>query len=325
MTDPLVRLLADGQFHSGAAIAGALGISRAAVWKQVQRLSMLGLDVHAVRGKGYRIPGGLDLLDPARIRAALPVTVAARIGSLDVFDTVDSTNAAVVSGIRAGQGSPVCLAERQTAGRGRRGRNWASPFAANVYLSLVHEFAGGAAVVEGLSLAVGVAACEALRSLDVPDVMLKWPNDLVARGRKLGGILIELGGDLHGNCRAVIGIGVNVRMPASAAGDIGQPWVDLHALRPGIPRNEVVVALLASMLPAVRLFEDEGLSPFIGRWKAFDACRGRTVVISGAGADVEGIEAGIDERGGILLETPEGIRVFRGGELSLRGWNDPAG
>lgn len=320
MTDPLVRLLADGAFHSGADIAVTLGISRAAVWKQVQRLSELGLDVHAVRGKGYRIPGGLDLLDPVRIMASLPVTVAARIGSLDVFDTVDSTNAAVVSGMRAGRGSPVCLAERQTAGRGRRGRTWASPFAANVYLSLVHEFAGGAAVVEGLSLAVGVAACESLRSLGAGEVMLKWPNDLVARDRKLGGILIELGGDLHGNCRAVIGIGVNVRMPAAAAVDIGQPWVDLQALRPGIPRNEVVVALLSSILPSVRLFEDEGLSPFIARWEAFDACRGRRVVITGAGEDVEGIEAGIDERGGIRLETAGGVRVFRGGEVSLRGW-----
>lgn len=320
MVAPIIHILADGQIHSGGELATRLGISRSAVWKKVGKLRDLGLVLHAVPGKGYRVPGGIDLLDAGEIRRLLPVDVASSIGELDVFDEVDSTNTVAMSRARAGGGQYVCLAERQTAGRGRRGRFWASPFASNVYLSVVRDFQGGAVVTEGLSLAVGIAVCDAVRSLGVAGVMIKWPNDLVVEQRKIGGILIELSGDLSGACRAVIGIGLNVRMPGAAAVAIDQPWIDLHSLGVNACRNVVVSTLLASVLPSVRLFEDMALQPFRERWAAYDVCFGRQVAIVGAGATTTGMAMGIDRDGGLLLDTGEGVRVFKGGEVSLRGW-----
>lgn len=320
MASVLVRMLADGAFHSGGELAAALGISRAAVWKQVRKLGETGLLVHAVRGKGYRVSGGIDLLDAGQIRSGLSADAAALIDDLDVFDVVDSTNAVAMSRSRAGGGSYACLAERQTAGRGRLGRPWVSPYAANIYLSLVREFAGGVAVTEGLSLAVGVAVCDAVRELGVDQAMLKWPNDLVSGEQKLGGILIELSGDLSGNCRAVIGVGINVRMSAETAGGIDQPWQDLRSLGMDAPRNVVAAKVLSALLPAIRTFEDRGLEPFMDRWQRYDACRGRQVKLLGAGRDSTGVVLGIDSNGGLLLETQDGIRTFKGGEISLRGW-----
>lgn len=316
----LIRILSDGALHSGGELAERMGMSRTGVWKQIRKLQDLGLSVHAVPGKGYRVPGGVDLLDVEEIKKLMPVGVASLIGDLDLFDEVDSTNAVAMSRARAGGGHYVCLAERQLAGRGRRGRPWVSPFASNVYLSLVRDFQGGAAVTEGFSLAIGIAVCDAVRSLGARDAMLKWPNDLVANQRKLGGILIELNGDLGGTCRAVIGIGINVQMPGAAAVDIDQPWIDLRALGVSASRNAVVAALLSSVLPAIRVFEDHSLAPFHARWRDYDVCFGQQVSVTGAGAATAGLSRGIDPAGGLLLETEDGMRVFKGGEVSLRGW-----
>lgn len=317
---PIIQVLADGQIHSGGELAACLGVSRSAVWKKMRKLQNLGLVLHAVPGKGYRVPGGIDLLDAVEIRKLLSVDVASLIGDLDVFAEVDSTNTVAMSRNRAGGGQYVCLAERQIAGRGRRGRSWASPFAANIYLSIVRDFQGGAAVTEGLSLAVGVAVCDAVRAMGAHGVMIKWPNDLVADQKKIGGILIELSGDLSGACRAVIGIGLNVRMPDAATVAIDQPWTDLQSLGVDVRRNVVVSMLLSSVLPAVRLFEDKALLPFRDRWAAYDVCFGRQVTIVGAGPDTTGTAMGIDSDGGLLLNTADGLRVFKGGEVSLRGW-----
>lgn len=319
MVAPIIHILADGAVHSGGELAARLGVSRSAVWKKARKLQELGLVLHAVPGKGYCIPGGVDLLDAGKIRSLLPVDVVSLIGDLDLFDEVDSTNTVAMSRARAGGGQYVCLAERQLAGRGRRGRFWASPFASSVYLSLVRDFQGGVAVTEGLSLAVGVAVCDAIRSLGLAG-MVKWPNDLVVDQKKIGGILIELSGDLSGACRAVIGIGLNVRMPSEAALTIDQPWVDLHSLGVDVPRNLVVSKLLSSVIPSVCLFENQGLAPFRERWAAYDVCFGRQVTMLGAGVATTGMAMGIDRDGGLLLDTADGVRVFKGGEVSLRGW-----
>lgn len=314
----LVRLLADGAFHSGDELGATLGVGRAGVWKQVRKLAELGIDVHAVRGKGYRIPGGLDLLDEAVIRSRLPAAAVAHIAQLDVFESVDSTNTVAASRARAGGGSYVCLAERQTAGRGRRGRSWVSPYGSNLYLSLLWEFVGGVAVVEGLSVAVGVALAEALHGMGLPGVRLKWPNDLVIGEEKLGGILIELSGDFGGSCRAVIGVGLNVRMPAGAT--IDQAWTDVaRAGLPGVGRNELAAALLGSLLPALRLFEREGLAPFLPRWAWCDALQGREVrLLQADGEGVTGVADGIEPSGALRLQTAGGLVVVRGGEVSVR-------
>jgi BirA family biotin operon repressor/biotin-[acetyl-CoA-carboxylase] ligase len=217
----------------------------------------------------------------------------------------------------------VLLAERQSGGRGRRGRSWASPLAANLYLSVARAFEGGLARLGGLSLVAGVAVAEALRGLGAGEVGLKWPNDIVVVGadglRKLGGVLVEGGGEHAGPARAVVGIGLNVRMPAAFAAGIDQPWTDLRALLDPVPaRDAVAAAVLAALVPALARFDREGLPPFLPRYAACDVLAGaRVQVLSGAEVH-EGVALGPAPDGALRVRTAAGERVFHSGEVSLR-------
>ncbi len=318
----LLPLLANGEFHSGQDLADALGVSRTAVWKQVNRLgSDLGLVIESVRGMGYRIPGGIDLLDVDAVKAAMDERASALLARLDVFDTIDSTNAELMRRVQQGCAPGlVCTAEQQSAGRGRRGRPWVSPYASNLYLSLLWEFTQGAAALEGLSLAVGVAVARALHRCAVPPVQLKWPNDVLYGGAKLGGILLEMTGDTAGRCQVVIGVGLNVAMPAAAAGAIDQAWTDIKTITanqyPG--RNHLLAALLNELLPLVADFEQHGFSRWRNDWQALDAFAGAPVVLHTGAAQLGGIARGVDERGALQLETATGVQSVYGGEISLR-------
>jgi len=317
----LIRRLADGEFHSGEVLAGQLGVSRTAVWKQLAHLDALGIELESVRGRGYRIPGGLDLLDEAAVRAALPAEVAAMLAGLTIVDSVDSTNAALLREAPDPVGlARVCAAERQLSGRGRRGRSWASPFARNLYVSVGWTFAQGAAALEGLSLAVGVALAEALAELGIKGVALKWPNDLLAGDAKLGGVLIEMSGDADGPCRAVVGMGLNVRMPDDAASAIDQPWTDLASLSGGVPpsRSRLLAAVLGRVLPLLGAFGSQGFEPWRARWEALDAFAGEPVQVLSGETRLAGVARGVDERGALRLETTTGLRPIHGGEVSLR-------
>lgn len=302
---------------SGAELARASGITRAAVWKRIEALRADGVEILASPGRGYALAHPLQLLDGRALRAALPAD--AGLASLEVVFETDSTNALALRTPPPAQGTAVFLAERQTAGRGRRGRAWRSPLAAHVYLSLSRRVEGGIAALQGLSLAVGVAAAEALHALGHAEVGLKWPNDLLARGRKLGGILVEVGGDAAGPMHVVVGVGVNVRMPASAAAGIDQPWIDLAALADAPPsRPAVAAALLGALLPLLARFEREGLGPSLSRWPAYDVLAGRAVRLEEGGRVHEGIAAGIAPDGALRLRLPGGERTFHAGEASLR-------
>jgi BirA family transcriptional regulator, biotin operon repressor / biotin---[acetyl-CoA-carboxylase] ligase len=321
-TSKLLSLLANGEFHSGQALADVLGVSRTAVWKQVNRLATdLGFAIESARGRGYRIPGGIDLLDAAQVTAALDARAAALLTRLEILDTVDSTNAEVMR--RIGQGASsglVCSAERQTAGRGRRGRQWVSPYASNLYMSLLWEFSQGAAVLEGLSLAVGVAVARSLRACALPQVQLKWPNDVLFGGAKLGGILLEMTGDAAGRCQVVIGIGLNVAMPAAAGGAIDQAWTDIRTITanhyPG--RNRLLAALLNELLPLVADFEQQGFSAWRDEWQSLDAFADAAIVLDTGAAQLGGIARGVDQRGALRLETTTGMQSIYGGEISVR-------
>src|SRR5690606_21256423 len=189
----------------------------------------------------------------------------------DVAWTIDSTSSELLRRRTPPTGVEVLLAERQTGGRGRLGRAWASPLAANLYLSLARAFEGGLARLGGLGLVAGVAAAEALHGLGYGRVRLKWPNDLVVPDpasralRKLGGLLVEGGGEHAGPVRAVVGLGLNVRMPATGAASIDQPWCDLAGLgHPAPPsRDALAAALVAHLVPALAQFDRDGLAPFL--------------------------------------------------------------
>ncbi len=232
-----------------------------------------------------------------------------------------STNAEAMQ--RAEQGGAaglVCTAEQQTAGRGRRGRQWVSPFASNLYLSLVWEFNQGAAALEGMSLAVGVAVARALATCGIPPVQLKWPNDVLFEGSKLGGILLEMTGDAAGACQVVVGVGLNVSMPQASAAAIDQAWTDIETIaggeHPG--RNALLAAILNELLPLVAGFERQGFAHWRQDWQALDAYCGASVVLNTGGAQVAGVARGVDERGALQLETTTGVQSVYGGEISMR-------
>ena len=313
----LLHVLADGHFHSGETLAGAMGITRAAVWKKVRALEKLGLSVFRVPGRGYRLAAPLELLDPALINESLAPESRARLKGLTVLASVGSTNTWL-----AGQpGEPaVCLAEFQSAGRGRHERRWVSPFGANLYFSFAWSFQEWPPGFTALGMVAAIAAVRALRDLGIEDVGIKWPNDLVAGGRKLAGILVDIQGEPPRSTRAVIGVGLNVRMPAQAGEGIDQPWMDLATLTDGNApsRNHLAAALIESLMAALDEFSVAGFAAFSADWQALDLVAGRAVALHSHEQTITGVAAGVDEQGALLLRTAQGVKRFVSGDVSLR-------
>ena len=319
----LLQRLIEGPV-SGDVLAQESGQTRAAVWKRIGLLREAGVAIVARSGVGYTLAQPLALLDADAILDALTPADRARMASLDVAWSLDSTNAELLRRPMPGANAEVLLAERQTGGRGRRGRSWQSPLAAHLYLSLQRGFEGGLARLGGLSLVAGVAAVEALRALGIDAVRLKWPNDLVvvdAGGlRKLGGILVEGGGEHAGPVRAVLGIGVNVRMPDAQAAAIDQPWTDLATCCAVAPptRDALAAALLGAWLQALDLFDREGLAPFRERYARIDALDGAAVEIHTGNETLRGVAAGIKDDGALRVRVDGAMRAFHAGEVSVR-------
>ena len=321
----LLHCLADGHFHSGQTLATAMGVSRAAVWKQVRRLQQeFGVAIHAVRGRGYRLAAPLELLDLERIREHIGEPSRARLEGIELLTCTPSTNSCAAADPPTQSGyARAWLAEHQTAGRGRRGRDWVSVFGHNIYLSLAWRFDLAMSELSALSLAVGVIVAETLRDLGVSGHALKWPNDLLADGRKLAGILVEVSGEAAGPATAVVGVGLNMRLPASSADSIDQPWTDLDALHGGgVSRNALAGKLIDRLVDACDLFAREGITPYRDRWLAFDAYHGRPVTLHSGGRVLEGIYAGIAANGALILDDGAGRSEHHAGEISLRAQGD---
>lgn len=321
LDERLLTALADGQFHSGQELGALLGVSRSAVWKQMKTLESLGVEVYSIRGRGYRIPGGLELLCEERIANACSQSVVGDLQKIEVHRVLDSTNLQAMRELQAGASSgQLYLAEYQTAGKGRRGRTWVSPFGRNLYFSLVWSFAAGAAGLEGLSLVVGIALHRALTDLGLDQVALKWPNDLLANQKKLAGILLEMQGDASGECQVVIGVGVNVQMPDEAEEHITQPWTDLTRLvGRSVSRNQLMATVLNHLVPTLKLFAEQGFAPFKGEWQSLHAHQGQTVTLSSAQQEITGVCLGVDDHGALVIEHANGKEAFYAGEVSLRG------
>lgn len=311
-------MLADGQIHSGQSLASSLGVSRTAVWKQVRRAEEEGYAIATVRGKGYRLVNPLDLLDGDAILDQLSPGLPSTI-SLQVHDELDSTNAEIIRQ-RAHQKDGrtlVCLADHQTAGRGRRGRPWQSPRGENLYISFGLTFRGGFAMLDGLSLALGLVVATALEKQDVSGVGLKWPNDVYVNGSKLSGILVELQGELEeGVVQVVAGIGINVHM--SSADEVDQAWTSLARAVPGRPwqRSQIAADIITSVLQASDTFAKKGFSDFREQWQARDIFRGQ--MLTAVDGRVLGVGQGIDEQGNYLIEANGELEKVRAGEISLR-------
>jgi len=311
----LLKLLKDGRFHSGQALGVALGVSRSAVWKQLQLLEAeLGLSIHKVRGRGYQLAAPLMLLDPVSISEAIPSCD----WSVLVFDSIDSTNAEALRAIERGRSAPfLVLAERQTAGRGRRGRKWVSPFAENVYYSLVLRIEGGMRQLEGLSLVVGLAVMQALRELGVSAAGLKWPNDVLVGQKKIAGILLELVGDPADVCHVVLGVGINVNMQMTD--EVDQQWTSMR-LETGkvFDRNQMVAVLSEKLQGYLHRHQVEGFSVIQSEWEQNHLWQGRAVSLIAGVNQIDGEVLGIDKQGALRLKVDGVEKSFSGGELSLR-------
>jgi BirA family biotin operon repressor/biotin-[acetyl-CoA-carboxylase] ligase len=311
----LVDALADGEWHSGETLAAGFGITRAALSKRVERLREWAIEIESRQGLGYRLAAPLERLDADRLARAVPIRV-------DVAAVVDSTNSRLLSA--AADDDPQALfAEMQTAGRGRRGRNWVSPFGANLYLSIAWTWAAWPPELSALSLAIGVAAARALAAHGIADVRLKWPNDLLIDDRKLGGILIEHRGEAGGSCRVVVGIGLNLSMAANQADAVTQAWINLDEARarhglPPVGRNAFASALLRELHDMLQTFAIDGFSSVAAEWSRFDATRDARVRILNGENVLEGIARGVDASGALLIDADDGRHRIHAGEVSLR-------
>ena len=319
LTFPILRLLTDGKFHSGETIANHFNISRATVWNAIQHAESLGVEVFSVRGRGYKLPQTLKLLDELAILNAIGEQRA--WFKLEVHDHLESTNSYLMKKISSGQAHASCVvANLQTKGRGRRGRSWQAGLGASLTFSLLWRFQCGASALSGLSLAVGVALIRALHCLGITQAQLKWPNDVLIGREKLAGILIELQGDMEGPSAAVIGVGINLNLPTNIKQQIDQPATDLASVTPNtINPNELLGLLLKHLAEVLSDFEQHGFTQVRDEWTKHHAYHLKPVkMLHPDGRETMGNVVNVAEDGILLVSTALGEQRFSSGEISLR-------
>ncbi|MBT8441956.1 MAG: biotin--[acetyl-CoA-carboxylase] ligase [Gammaproteobacteria bacterium] len=321
----LIELLADGELHSGADLARTLRCSRTAIWKQLQQLASVDLEIEAAPGQGYRLTRRLDLLDGDAIRAALAPGVGAGTALLDILSITESTNEFLRA---AGTPPPgrmsLAFAEYQSGGRGRRGRRWLSPFASGLCMSTGWTFPVMPPNLAALSLAAGVAVYRALSNWEPAGLALKWPNDIVAANSKLGGMLIDVQGESSGPVFVIVGIGINVEPVERLAERFDTP----DCLRPvglrsligdrNLSRNALAAAIASELFVVLIEFQSSGFRTFADEWRGLDAMRGKPVSLRIADREQSGISAGIDDDGALLLDDGGNLNAVVAGEVTLR-------
>ncbi|MFJ5419025.1 bifunctional biotin--[acetyl-CoA-carboxylase] ligase/biotin operon repressor BirA [Pectobacterium carotovorum] len=309
----LIKILSDGEFYSGELLGEMMGMSRAAINKHIQTIRDWGIDIFTVTGKGYSLPAPMQLLDEEVILKHLPE------GGVTVLPVVDSTNQYILERLDTLSSGDACLAEYQQSGRGRRGRQWFSPFGANLYLSLYWRLEQGPAAAVGVSLVIGIVMAEVLHKLGADGVRVKWPNDLYLKDRKLAGILVELTGKTGDAANLVIGAGINLQMREPAPDTINQGWINLQEAGIEINRNTLASTLISELRSTLAVFELQGLEPFIPRWEKLDNYFNRPIRLIIGNREIHGIDRGIDRQGALLLDDDGLITPYIGGEISLRG------
>ena len=314
----LLKTLQDGKFHSGENLADIFDLSRSAISNHVKALCELGLEIFSVKGRGYKLAKPIELLSFDQINQFLTPSNKGKNSLIHVENLVTSTNDIIKAELQNAESGYCCLAEAQSAGRGRRGRTWVSPYASSLYFSMLWRFSSGYQAMAGLSLMVGVIVNDTLNELGLAQCQLKWPNDIYVNMQKLAGILIEVEGQVGGSASAIIGIGVNIRLPSNVQG-IDQAFTDLQSIsEQEISRNKFAAILIQNLWQALPLFEKEGMKPFISRWLQADLYHNKEIkLLSGENVTV-GLSRGIDETGALLLEIDGKIKTFHGGEISVR-------
>lgn len=324
----IIQLLSDGQFHSGTELAKEIDVSRSTICKYVNSLSGLGIEFNAVTGKGYRLTRACQLLSKSNITKHLNDLSHSLIKEIEIHNCINSTNNYLFDKSQLKHDAQylknnglVCFAEHQTEGKGRQGKSWVSPFASNIYLSILWRFQNGPTGINGLSLAIGVAVIRALNACGVYDIGLKWPNDILWKGKKLAGILIEVSGESNGLSYAVIGLGLNFYLSNNQAKPITQDWTDLSQIlsyNPAKMRNRLAVSLLNHLMPTIANFEKDTLDSYLESWRQYDCMKGKKADIYRGEQKFTGIIDGIDDNGLLLLMNKQKtIKKFASGEISF--------
>jgi BirA family transcriptional regulator, biotin operon repressor / biotin---[acetyl-CoA-carboxylase] ligase len=323
LAPPLLVLLSDGEVRSGESLALALGQTRAAVWKGVERLRALGIGVQALARRGYRLSEPVELLHPDLVLRELSAQSRGHLRNLEILFEVDSTSTRLMSANAAPLGfADVCASELQHAGRGRLGRRWIAPFGAGLAMSVAWSFSDAARGLPALSLGVGVAVARALVRAGAQDIALKWPNDIWCHDRKVGGVLVEIRAEAGGPARVVIGVGLNVRLSAAARAEIEAGGARVAAVadacRTPPSRNRIAGTFLDELLSMLAQFEQVGFAALRDEWTALDALNGRPVYLQLGEKRAAGIARGADFDGALLLELDGRLQRFVSGEASLR-------
>lgn len=318
----LLHLLADGALHSGERLARELGVTRAAVWKLVAELRERGVAVASHDRRGYQLEHAVELLEVGALQAAAGGLLPA---STEVFFELGSTNDYLHAAAAPDPAAPrLVFAELQTAGRGRRGRDWIAPFGSGLTFSIGWTFAEMRADLSALGLALGVCVVRALRLLDAPEVQLKWPNDIVHRHAKLGGLLLQMRAEAGGPAYVIAGLGLNLRLPPAARAGIGGPQAtpitDLadSCSGPLRPRSEIAACVAGHMLDGLATFAQAGFGPFERDWAAFDSLRDAPVTVLRPDGEFAGVARGVEPEGALRVETPAGLERVHAGDVSLR-------
>lgn len=321
----LIRLMCDGAYHSGEQLGEILGVSRTAIWKQLRKLEALGVRVEGVRGQGYRFVLPIELLDGARIVSHLTSVARHAVSRLFVEMSLDSTNSFILRRFsqQAGHGD-VCLAEMQVSGRGRRGRQWVASLGQGLCMSLGWRFETAASHLEGLSLAIGVEVAQMLEGLGVP-VRLKWPNDLLVERSdgvlcKLGGVLVELRGDVNGPCEVVAGLGLNVHETPTLE-TLPQPVTSIGAYAKHVSRNEIAANLISRLLAMFERFDQEGFLPWRKAWNGYHAYHNMDVDIIQGAQQWQGRALNADCNGNLEVMRDGRVQKLSGGEISMRKYS----
>ncbi len=317
----ILECLSDAEFHSGEELAENFGVSRTAIWKQVQKLNtILPLKISSASGKGYRLQQALSVLNRRKIEQHVSGAILQKIYDIEILVSCPSTNQFLLeSATESQRQNRLVLAEMQTQGRGRRGKEWVSPFASNIYMSLLWHFDISMAEVAGLSLIVAISIARALKKAGVGQVMLKWPNDVYVDNRKLAGVLLELRGELNSPCQAVIGMGINVNMPPAEAEKIDQQWVDMQTiLKSKVNRNELVAQILNELVAALEQFNKQGFAAFVEQWQTLDLLANREISIENHQGVTTAIARGVNNQGALLVEQDNRITALYSGDVSVR-------
>lgn len=317
----LLKILLNKEFHSGEKIASKLKVTRAAVWKIVNNAKKSGFRIEGITNQGYRLMDDISFLSAAKIKQALPAQKQQLLKVIDVFEEIDSTNTYLLQRIYEFSKIPrVCLTEMQTQGRGRFDRVWHSPYAQNIYLSILWKFGVERADFQGLSLVIAIAVADVLSALSLAKlVQLKWPNDIYIDGKKCGGILIETRGEMHHGAQVVIGLGLNVNMQKTNPSEISQEWISLSQVtEQSFDRNQLSAQLIASITDYLVQFDADGFLPFKSRFEQYDYSKGRQVNVTCHNTAITGTACGIDDLGRLQIKTGDGhIKSVGVGDLTI--------